>query len=441
MLWLLLIALIGALPVQAQTALSAYLAVEGNLYSWTPGDPMLDTVSACDLDGYRVLRLALSPKGMHLALNVVTEDVFFGGYAPGPTGNIWLCDLTAGTITRLTDYRELSVGASAVAHWSPDGTRLAWGGINEGITAAELWLHDVTAGVTTRLVEDVPYDYGCGVGPYPPELAWSDDRLIVGYFIASEADVCLAEEIGFSIYTLAGERSDWPVPFSGEIGAVGTWYSGRDQVWFRLEGETVWSRLHLRDGSISAVSGVLHSTQPGGGTGRIQFDPLVVRLPGLDVTLQPETARLQAALSPDGRSALVITQATVFGVTDGRVTVLDVEKSDPEATRFLRQGLDIAWGTFQVEAAEPESDACPMLEILTYFIDQGWVVEGLGANNLRNAPLSAAPQIGQLQAGESFEPDRVGTLCSEGIRWRQVRAEGRLAWTAEAEGSTYYLQG
>ena len=71
--------MVAGYRVTAQTNGPAYLALEGKLYSWTPGSTTLEDVTACDLEGYRVLELALSPTGMYLALNVVSNDVYEGG--------------------------------------------------------------------------------------------------------------------------------------------------------------------------------------------------------------------------------------------------------------------------------------------------------------------------------------------------------------------------
>ena len=47
---------------------------------------------------------------------------------------------------------------------------LAWGADNADYSAAELWTYDVRSGTTALIGVDMPFDYGCGVGPLPPRV-------------------------------------------------------------------------------------------------------------------------------------------------------------------------------------------------------------------------------------------------------------------------------
>ena len=440
--WIVVVVLLTAAGyrVMAQMNASAYLALEGKLYAWTPGNTLLEAVPACDLEGSRVLNLALSPTGKYLALNVVSQEVFEGGYAPTPTGNLWLCDLQAKSITRLTDIDVLSQAISRIGIWSPDGTMLAWGADNADYSAAELWMHDVTSGTTTRIAESMPFDYGCGSGPVPPKIAWSEAGLVAGYFVSSEEDFCLAADIGFSIYAPNGARADLPLSFEGDTYGVGDWYLERDAVLYRPDENTAWRQIRMSDGTVTDAGGVPGLLAPGGDA-FIMLDPFAVRLPGVDAVMEPVQLQVfETALSPDGQAALVIAGGTVFAAADGGITVLDVHPTDPDAFSFSYLGTHVSWGAASVQVLDTQDSPCPAVERLYFQDGKGRVLTGLGPNNLRAAPLQMADSGGQLAEGEEFEAALLGSVCSNGIRWRQVRTASGDWWTAESRGSTYYIE-
>jgi hypothetical protein len=103
--------------------------------------------------------------------------------------------------------------------------------------------------------------------------------------------------------------------------------------------------------------------------------------------------------------------------------------------------MDIAWAAPRYRVAtSSQIDPCPSVERLFFDGGRARVVAGLGANNLRAAPLTNAAVVGQLEAGTQILVDSLANVCSNGIRWREVRMAGLAGWTAEAQDSTYYLE-
>ena len=58
-------------------------------------------------------------------------------------------------------------------------------------------------------------------------------------------------------------------------------------------------------------------------------------------------------------------------------------------------------------------------------------------NNLRSSSTGAS--IGKIPGGASFQVLQ-GPTCLNNAVWWQVNYNGLISWTAEGQGSTYYLQ-
>jgi uncharacterized protein YraI len=71
----------------------------------------------------------------------------------------------------------------------------------------------------------------------------------------------------------------------------------------------------------------------------------------------------------------------------------------------------------------------------------GRVTPGL-ANALRSQPsrsASISAVIGQIPAGGVFSVLN-GPVCADGFAWWQVNYNGQVGWTAEGQGTTYWLE-
>jgi serine/threonine protein kinase/Tol biopolymer transport system component len=118
----------------------------------------------------------LSPDGRRLAV-VVHEE--------GTNGDIWICDLDRGTLSRLTFD-----GNKTRPIWSPDGNRIAFGSLKERSLS---WIAADGSGAEERLVT------GQEVPPLPQ--SWSQDGLWLAYVLnppATKSDIW--------ILPLQGER-------------------------------------------------------------------------------------------------------------------------------------------------------------------------------------------------------------------------------------------
>ncbi len=433
-------------PAAAQPAdtMSAVVVLAGKLFTWTPGATALQPLNACDLEGYRALRAALSPRGTHLALNVVDDETFFGGYAPTPTGSVWICDLVQGVSAALTTQGITNTSTSLVAVWSPDGAAVAWAEVNTD-ESATIFAYDVQTQTISTLVGMTPLDYGCGVGPLPPAMAWTEAGIVVGYFIRDPEDICLSSERGFYIYDRSGTLSA-AIRISGFEYGVPQWVwdsASGDRIFLWNEREGTWSAIDASDGTQAAVAGVAEAyVLESGGPSVGALGAFDVRLPGIDSVLRNENADVSAALSPDGRAALVRVESTLFGVADGEITVLPIPEIDRTSggSSFYYLGTEVVWAPPRYRLGErPASSPCPAVEALYLADELGEVIAGMGANNLRAVPLRSGENVGYLAEGERFAADSLATVCSDGIRWREVYLPGGTAWTAESQESTYFV--
>lgn len=446
-------------PVQAQEAAStpAYLALSGDLYQWTPGENTLQA-TPCDLAGNKALRIALSPLGTHLAINVVSEAVFTGGYAPSPSGNLWICDLRDGTITVITEFDVLSETISRVGTWSPDGMQLAWGKPNdEDDGSAAIFTYDLATRTTTRIIESTPLDYGCGVGPRPPGLAWGENGIAIGYFISSETSPCTAQSLGIYVYTATGDQiADLPVSDTGEdFGLQDIAWDGEmgDRLIFWQRDVAGWKSVTL-DGVTATISGTPEQYVPAAG----ETSPTIswvlqaegnrisqrFTLPGFtpEQAFEPAPSYGEAfniGFSPDGTAGLFQIQDGLYGVMNGDITLIDPGLAAPELfeSGISYTGNDITWTPLHVRVS-PDTVAtqaiCPSVPSVSYRDRIVRVIEGAGVNNLRIAPLLNADLIGEIPEGADAALMFIADVCSEGIRWRNVMYEGLRGWTAESQG-------
>lgn len=160
--------------------------------------------------------------------------------------------------------------------------------------------------------------------------------------------------------------------------------------------------------------------------------------PGMTVISSRWEGRFQVFETPDGLS---------LGLTEA-MTITDGPQCVENATWW--QGQDenglIGW-IMENEGADYllNSDGnnrlvyCPGAPKTRLFVGaQGTVVPGLGANNLRADSDLESEVVGQIAEGTVFTVLN-GPVCADGYAWWNVSYNGIAGWSAEGEGSTYWL--
>jgi hypothetical protein len=70
---------------------------------------------------------------------------------------------------------------------------------------------------------------------------------------------------------------------------------------------------------------------------------------------------------------------------------------------------------------------------------EGRVVAGGGPNRLRAEPNINAARIGLIPESAVFLVDG-GPVCTDGVVWWPVNYNGVIGWTAEGQGTTYFIE-
>jgi hypothetical protein len=166
------------------------------------------------------------------------------------------------------------------------------------------------------------------------------------------------------------------------------------------------------------------------------------------------TTVTDVAFSPDATMMAIILGRALYFAENGTMAqapwnmqYFPISSSDDvlDLPPLNKGQFEVAWADAVYRLVSKPGSGCPSVNPLN-FKDVGHVVDGLGDNNVREAPFANAEVIGILPEGsavaiipemESYRPSV--KICSAGVRWREIYFEGRLAWTAESQGSTYYL--
>ena len=299
----------------------------------------------------------------------------------------------------------------------------------------------------------------------------------MGYYLTPENDPCgAAVERGFYVYDPGnGERAAYPVSEMGFGGGVFEWVQIDNQpylVYQFMNDDDLSFRVFSIDvarASVDEVNGVLEAYSPGTGpqAGRylvpeLEYNhvPPLIYIPGAEAPLESSA---DVALSPDGSRMAIVIGNQLYVAQQGTlepapwnnqfypIVASDGGLDIPES--FTGQ-LEVAWTppAYRLVTGAAPVSVCPSVERL--FFDWGFqtanVVKGLGANNLRSAPWPGAQILGSIPEGAALTVmDTVDSstyqywpesVCTGGIRWREVMYQGTVGWTAESQGDTYYLE-
>lgn len=406
----------------AQADFPAYLALNGHLYLWTAADG-LTRMEACDTSDTRVIHLSVSPDGRYLALNLVSEAFFNEGGAPTPHGDLYWCDPINDTLRQLTRGNMNNTSTARRGTWSPDGMQLGWSEVNPDFDTAAIRVYDPVTDEVITLVEQTPLDYTCGMGPTPPEISWSSVGIAVNYWISSEVDVCLSEQLGVYVYhDMSGALiADLRV---GETGG----YEYLDSVIWVTGTELLVSQngthyLVALDGGVTPVSGGIEWVLATTGEPVLSILPFEGGMVGV---------------APDGSAALTIIETNLYTVIDGTLGMIDLMTIEEEIN--VRFGLDLAWAPLRSQVGDTSATLCSLVQPIFYGNDRARVISGMGANNLRFAPFTDAEVIGEIPEGGEMEVVFRTYNCNRGILWRYVSYEGVTGWTSESQGTTAYLE-
>jgi hypothetical protein len=452
--------------VRAQADIPLVIHINGQIYRWSPGDAE-PVPTGCDFQGGVIRRedysLVLSPTGEWASAMIVpagrVEEI-------DTSGNLWLCNISTGEAYPLTMKTE-TIGMYAVSEgvFSPDGSRIAWtefSGDSPDAVNATLFVHDLAAKNTTALAVDIPLAFYSSGFDGAPRVIWSEHGLAVPYLLEDGT-------VGFAHYADDGTLlNSLPVP--GIDANQFEWLDGEAPIIAYLYNEegtntSVLHTINMQTGEDQAEEAALEAFIPGSADDAGTYAPFQsnfftapkqIHLPASDFVLETST---DVALSPDSQTMALLLGVTLYFSDNDNGTLTPApwnltyfpisEGADGINIPEYNQGqFEIAWAAPRYRLTSIPETVCPSVPQLNASLGLQ-IVTGLGENNVRTAPSTAAPVIGSLAEGteiaggvynfSTFQAPPV-EVCSEGIRWHELLFDGQLGWTAESQGDTYYLQ-
>ncbi|WP_119068879.1 SH3 domain-containing protein [Aggregatilinea lenta] len=452
----------------AQTSAAPVIFLrDGDFWSWSPQTAVLTQLTTW---GYNE-RPILSPDGQRFAYvswAQITVDAIAAGkpvFDIAPS-NIWLWDIPTGGATRIADQPQ---GASyqpddgspgrfivrGTPVWSPDGTQLAWAEYLVPENEYRLVAYSFNTGETRVIVPELPFPYA-DAGFFPmAEPEWSEAGLAlvngtinnVGEYVES---LYYYDTTGNLLsQTLIGSSSSeqvwaWHWMRADDQDAIGVWHPSGKQELVEPRTTTIQDMpatpqlVAALAGADSLALSVTPTTLP---DGNLAPAWTLTAPDGFQATLAFAGRAQNIALSPDGQELAYITDA-LYVSSGGQMVAIP-------GTDGIESGAETAvvWGpsTWRVgpETAEQPGDgggvACtlqPRLAVGGY----GQVTPGL-PNIIRTLPRrgSGSGVVGRIPANGVFQVIS-GPVCdAEGRNWWEVDYEGFHGWTAEGEGTAYWL--
>ncbi|MBL8132702.1 MAG: hypothetical protein JNL42_12655, partial [Anaerolineae bacterium] len=157
-----------------------FVSSEGDLYVYRPSTETLTPYAGCAVGGDNAIvpwqPLLRSPDRRRLAFYVYERWMLGEGFAPSPSGDLWVCDLVDGTARRVSvdttppnnlSDSERNSGEYGLflshAFWSPNGQQIAWSDfVWDEADPKRLVIYDVETR-QTRVIAALNTDILCGI--------------------------------------------------------------------------------------------------------------------------------------------------------------------------------------------------------------------------------------------------------------------------------------
>ncbi len=499
---LLLLTLLSWMAVTAQSGVDVpyIIFADGSLFVSRGVDAQ--PFDACTPDERISTIHNVSPDGRYFTIETTPEFVTdaierVGGVGGGPIpSNLWLCGQALGGSplvqfagqplnASFLDDTQPDVGNSYAAPvWSPDGTRIASVEMryDDGAISESLYIYDIASGLATNVALNLPPQFGV---PSPSPVYWIGETLVV-QSVEANADVpgglvnalltYDAQGTGLLRLELAQVEANaiiqtaFPVTDAQAGTLMGLiWSNGdflllnpTDGVVFRADGAPeLYNPLAADD-----VSLVWRGANPDGNglwdvhqNGAVALDNQDGRIVVPTVTGIPNTTRIAIRADEPTSTAIIAVSDSgidiididlgrfipVEGVTATSNTVVlagpqawrvkPTDSQSPPPDSSTEQAVTEATPTTQpvVTGGECPQGVPPRLVVG----ESGLVVDAL-PNRVRAEPSLQGRMVGEITPGNIFTV-LDGPVCADGYAWWQVEFGSITGWTAEGEGTTYWL--
>ena len=453
---------------------SLIILMNRDLWSWSgQASDIPVQYAACQPSGEAILSLPIvAPDGRNMAFLSEPQMVRAalgrsGGIGGGALPNhIWLCgagmggrELTlAGTQPSEASFFVEGQQDRATIHsdpaWSPDGGHLAWTELGYPDGSERLSIYDLNSGTILTVELNVEPQYGV---PRPLPIMWGDVGIIAHSTTYDPAQA--RGEEAFLVYDASGRliaRTPFEVPdqdFIYHRALIAD--SGQDYVGLLLRNRG-WTLVDPLTGETRSLAGsgsapeLLNLNSPDDAAlvltvnEAFEFEWWVTYPDGIYVDDQGKSRTfLQGSLSritpgPNGSIAVVFDGVHVWHEGDSFV----VEQTEAVKNDAM---AGIVWGPtgWRVRSGETqtttEAMTCPGFMVSRLVVGESARVLPGPANNVRENPTRGAGLLFQIPGGGRFTV-LAGPVCADSLAWWQVNYEGLVGWTAEGQGSSFWLE-
>jgi hypothetical protein len=364
--------------------------------------------------------------------------------------DLWLLNIETGEETKIAGQPDdiedtFSEIVRSFPVWSPDSSAFAW---VEGIGVGDLTIYDIESGKTRTVAQGLKQ---LGLVLNAVELQnWTEAGIYKLHEVSEYPNVIAYEWHFYDPET--GELTIIPISLSHWYQTMyiahgtGDFSSVNDVGGVLTPSEDGWTLTNLADGTEQAVTGAvvnLYAASAPETSLRIlpayisedhSYHSPVEEPDGTPVTTLNGFPRF----SRDGRALLTIEQGGVLKIYRPDQPELRIEL--PFAPRASYWG-DAAYELHQDGDTVITNSTCEgsRLSLRLSVNSTAWVL-GDTPNNIRAEPDSDAEVIGEVAAGDWFKVTD-GPRCADGIAWWYVDyVSGVAGWTAEGQGSEYFLQ-
>lgn len=451
---------VTTMAVQAQTS-SLIAFNQGDLWEWSPNGTT-QRLTEWNYNGGPIL----SPDGRrvaYLSWSSETVEQFYRPGIPSTAENIWVYDLATADFDRIAD-QSANPGnmLRGVPSWSPDGTEIAWAEAETFPTRIgdlRLRIYNLTTRSTRTLSQSMSLGFQDGGQVFLPQVTWGTGgiaRLV--YTMVEGRDVM---NILLELYDPnTGTKREFNI---GDVGALSNqvrslhWVNGQLAL---VNGEGEWFAVDLATGNrvplamqpvLANGSGTRLTPVPTTASGNLQWQWQVTTSDGTTSSLgytSFNTGAFDVAIAPDGQRVAWV-EGNMVNVWNAATRTSQPILTGSPQNYGAPPYPSVAWSVMEwttdpalVVPIPPPDNVTGCLPPRLSLGAQTTLVPG-EPNNVRTNASIHASRIGQLATGVVATVQE-GPLCNGGFMWWRVSYQSggvvTTGWTAESNGSVYWLQ-
>lgn len=296
--------------------------------------------------------------------------------------------------------------------WSPDGSQIVY--VSDARGSLDLYVVGVDGTNPVRLTDDAGEE---------TEPAWSPDGNTIAYSGFQDTSYSLF------LYNIGSSRSD--ALYSDPNGDV------KSPAWSSDGQEIAYTAVIYDAAGVYSQIGIysLDTRQP------IEITQINGQYAG-SVSWSPDDNSVAYALyTPPSTRTLQTINIDGQGIRQLQTSAGSGEQpnwSSPQGARVLAtEGITSGGQTVGEVRPQPTRNCPGVLPSRLVAGDTAWVTPGGTANRLRSGPGTNYDLMGRMQPGTVFEVIS-GPECNR-YAWYEIEYQGGIYYTAEADGSTYWI--